>query len=89
MKNIFKKLMDGELAANNGGWQWSASTERMQLPYFRIFSPNGQSQKFDPQGEFIKVCARVEVCYLRKRFMLLEECQRLSCSIGRPCSGTG
>ncbi|MBX7157955.1 MAG: DNA photolyase family protein [Verrucomicrobiae bacterium] len=53
-KYFLKKLMDGELAANNGGWQWSASTGTDAAPYFRIFSPISQSQKFDPQGEFIK-----------------------------------
>ena len=46
-------LMDADLASNNGGWQWSASTGADGAPYFRIFNPTSQSQKFDPQGEFI------------------------------------
>jgi len=48
------KLYDFDLAANNGGWQWSASTGVDAQPYFRIFNPYNQSEKFDPQGEFIK-----------------------------------
>ncbi len=46
-------LMDADLASNNGGWQWSASTGADGAPYFRIFNPTSQSQKFDPQGAFI------------------------------------
>lgn len=47
-------LIDGELAANNGGWQWSASTGADAAPYFRVFNPISQSQRFDPEGAFIK-----------------------------------
>jgi len=47
-------LMDGDLAANNGGWQWSASTGVDAQPYFRIFNPLSQSQKFDPNGDYIR-----------------------------------
>lgn len=49
-----EKLVDYDLAANNGGWQWSASTGCDAQPYFRIFNPILQSQKFDPSGDFIK-----------------------------------
>jgi deoxyribodipyrimidine photo-lyase len=48
------KLLDFDLAANNGGWQWSASTGTDAQPYFRIFNPYSQSKKFDPKGEFIR-----------------------------------
>lgn len=48
------KLMDYDLAANNGGWQWSASTGCDAAPYFRVFNPYMQSKKFDPNGEYIK-----------------------------------
>lgn len=47
-------LIDGELAANNGGWQWSASTGADAVPYFRVFNPITQSQKFDPDGVFLR-----------------------------------
>lgn len=48
------QLIDGDFAANNGGWQWSASTGTDAAPYFRIFNPVNQSQRFDPEGAFIK-----------------------------------
>jgi deoxyribodipyrimidine photo-lyase len=47
-------LNDFDLAANNGGWQWAASTGCDAQPYFRIFNPVSQSEKFDPDGRFIK-----------------------------------
>lgn len=49
-----RHLIDGDLAANNGGWQWSASTGTDSVPYFRIFNPVSQSQRFDPEGRFIR-----------------------------------
>lgn len=51
---FMQHLMDGDLAANNGGWQWSASTGTDSVPYFRIFNPVTQSQRFDSQGDFIR-----------------------------------
>lgn len=48
------KLNDYELASNNGGWQWAASTGCDAQPWFRIFNPVAQSQRFDAQGEFIR-----------------------------------
>ena len=51
---FMQKLIDGDLAANNGGWQWSASTGTDAVPYFRIFNPFSQSKRFDADGEFIK-----------------------------------
>lgn len=47
-------LADADLAANNGGWQWSASTGTDAAPYFRVFSPVRQSAAFDPKGAFIR-----------------------------------
>jgi deoxyribodipyrimidine photo-lyase len=48
------RLIDGDLASNNGGWQWSASTGTDAVPYFRVFNPETQSRKFDPQGRFLR-----------------------------------
>ena len=54
-ENFFAQhLMDYELASNNGGWQWSASTGTDAAPYFRIFNPTTQSQRFDPNGDYIR-----------------------------------
>jgi len=49
-----QKLNDFDLAANNGGWQWAASTGCDAQPYFRIFNPVSQSEKFDAEGKFIR-----------------------------------
>ncbi len=49
-----EKLNDFDLAANNGGWQWAASTGCDAQPWFRIFNPVTQSEKFDPSGKFIR-----------------------------------
>ncbi|WP_408057845.1 cryptochrome/photolyase family protein [Undibacterium rugosum] len=48
-----QKLLDFDLAANNGGWQWAASSGCDAQPYFRIFNPITQSEKFDAEGKFI------------------------------------
>ena len=47
-------LNDFDLAANNGGWQWASSSGCDAQPYFRIFNPTNQSEKFDPEGKFIR-----------------------------------
>lgn len=49
-----EKLIDFDLAANNGGWQWASSSGCDAQPYFRIFNPVSQSEKFDAQGKFIR-----------------------------------
>lgn len=51
---FMQHLVDGDLAANNGGWQWAASTGTDAQPYFRIFNPISQGQKFDPKGEYVR-----------------------------------
>jgi len=48
------KLIDYDLASNNGGWQWAASTGCDAQPYFRVFNPVAQSQRFDADGKFIR-----------------------------------
>jgi len=51
---FMQNLIDGDLAANNGGWQWAASTGTDPVPYFRIFNPTTQGERFDSQGAFIR-----------------------------------
>ena len=51
---FMQQLVDGDMAANNGGWQWSAGTGTDAAPYFRIFNPVTQSEKFDAKGDFIR-----------------------------------
>jgi deoxyribodipyrimidine photo-lyase len=49
-----QQLVDGDPANNNGGWQWAAGTGTDAAPYFRIFNPISQSQKFDPYGRYLR-----------------------------------
>ncbi len=51
---FMQHLVDGDPAANNGGWQWSSGVGTDAAPYFRIFNPVLQAQKFDPRGEFVR-----------------------------------
>jgi deoxyribodipyrimidine photo-lyase len=51
---FLQHLMDGDLPANNGGWQWVAGTGTDAAPYYRIFNPVAQAERFDPQGEYIR-----------------------------------
>ncbi len=51
---FMRKLVDGEIANNNGGWQWSAGTGADAAPYFRVQNPWTQSERFDPNGDYIR-----------------------------------
>ncbi|MEZ4866526.1 MAG: deoxyribodipyrimidine photo-lyase [Caldilineaceae bacterium] len=50
---FMQQLLDGDPAANNGGWQWAAGTGTDAAPYFRIFNPITQGKKFDPEGDYV------------------------------------
>ena len=75
-----EKLIDFDLAANNGGWQWAASTGCDAQPWFRIFNPITQSEKFDAEGKFIKrylpELAAVPAKYVHAPWQLSSEFQR-------------
>ena len=51
---FMRQLVDGDPASNNGGWQWVASTGTDAQPYFRIFNPTSQGERFDPGGEYVR-----------------------------------
>ncbi len=51
---FMQQLIDGDPAANNGGWQWVAGTGTDAAPYFRIFNPTAQGKKFDPNGDYVR-----------------------------------
>lgn len=82
-----QKLMDFDLAANNGGWQWSSSTGCDAAPYFRIFNPYAQSKKFDAEGEYIRRFCPELSHYSNKDIHAPHECDLLKqieakCRIG-------
>ena len=51
---FMQHLVDGDLASNQHGWQWTAGTGTDASPYFRVFNPTLQGQKFDPQGDYVR-----------------------------------
>ena len=53
-RHFFDHLLDGDPASNNGGWQWAASTGHDAAPYFRIFNPTRQGERFDPDGHYVR-----------------------------------
>jgi len=87
-KYFADNLNDFDLTANNGGWQWAASTGCDAQPYFRIFNPVTQSERFDPQGKFIRrylpELAKVPDKFIHAPWTLppLEQ-QAADCVIGR------
>ena len=53
-KFFMEHLLDGDVASNTHGWQWTAGTGTDASPFFRVFNPMGQSEKFDPDGEYLR-----------------------------------
>jgi deoxyribodipyrimidine photo-lyase len=49
-----RHLVDGDIASNHHGWQWTAGTGTDASPYFRIFNPISQGERFDPQGSYVR-----------------------------------
>ena len=85
---FMQHLVDGDPAANNGGWQWTAGTGTDAAPYFRIFNPILQSTKFDPQGKYIRQWVPelepVPSKYIHTPWEFpLDEQKKLGCIIGK------
>ncbi|MBA3852486.1 MAG: hypothetical protein H0X59_09010 [Chloroflexi bacterium] len=81
-------LTDGDLANNNGGWQWTASVGTDRQPIFRIFNPTLQATRFDPGGDFVRrwipELASVPGESIHEPWRMSREMQeRVGCIIGR------
>lgn len=84
---FMQQLLDGDPAANNGGWQWTAGTGTDAAPYFRVFNPILQGKKFDPQGAYVRrwapELANVPDAYIHAPWEMPEDVQRnVGCRIG-------
>jgi deoxyribodipyrimidine photo-lyase len=53
-RHFMELLVDGDLASNQHGWQWAAGTGTDAAPYFRVFNPVTQGERFDPQGDYVR-----------------------------------
>jgi deoxyribodipyrimidine photo-lyase len=87
-RHFAEHLLDYDQAANNGGWQWSASTGCDAQPWFRIFNPVSQGKRFDPTGAYVRQClpalARVPDRYVHAPWTMSGEQQsRFGCVVGR------
>jgi len=82
-KYFMQQLVDGDQAANNGGWQWAAGTGNDAQPFFRIFNPTSQGEKFDPDGAYVKrwvpELARVPAKYIHSPWKLSDAERALAC----------
>jgi deoxyribodipyrimidine photo-lyase len=84
---FMQQLVDGDLAANNGNWQWCASTGTDAMQGYRIFNPTLQSEKFDPEGDYLRryvpELSRVQTKWIHEpQLMPQEEQVRARCRIG-------
>ncbi len=85
---FMQHLVDGDPAANNGGWQWTAGVGTDAAPYFRVFNPSLQGAKFDPEGAYVRrwvpELANVPLKYLHEPWkMPLSEQIKAGCRIGK------
>lgn len=85
---FMQHLVDGDPAANNGGWQWTAGTGTDASPYFRTFNPVLQGKKFDPHGNYVRhwlpKLVQVPDKYLHEPWKMPEAVQaEVECMIGR------
>jgi len=85
---FMRHLVDGDPAANSGGWQWTAGVGTDAAPYFRIFSPILQGRRFDPRGDYVRrwipELSGVPDRYAHAPWEMPEEIQRKAgCVIGR------
>ena len=86
-RHFMQHLIDGDPAANNGGWQWSAGTGTDAAPYFRIFNPVLQGAKYDPDGVYVRrwvpELSGVATRLIHKPWIMTPEAQRQAgCVIG-------
>ncbi len=84
---FMRHLTDGDLASNNGGWQWASSVGTDAQPYFRVFNPTLQAKRYDPAGEYIRhwvpELAQVPVRYIHEPWTMPDEVQKeTGCRIG-------
>ena len=89
---FMRHLLDGDVAVNNGGWQWASSTGTDAQPYFRVFNPVLQGERFDPEGVYVRrwlpELGGVPLRYLHKPWTMPETVQRTAgCVIGRHYPG--
>ncbi len=85
---FMSRLADGDLALNNGGWQWCAGTGNDAQPWFRVFNPVLQGKKFDPSGEYVKryipELSSVPEKYIHEPWLMPKSLQdSIGCGIGR------
>ncbi len=89
---FMQRLLDGDPAANNGGWQWTAGTGTDAVPYFRVFNPVLQGRKFDPLGAFVRrwvpELADVPKAYVHSPWEMPTDIQKqVGCRIGKDYPG--
>ena len=85
---FMQHLVDGDPASNNGGWQWTAGVGTDAAPYFRIFNPVLQGEKFDPNGDFVRrwlpALAHVPAPFIHKPWMMTPlEQRQAGCVLGQ------